>query len=595
MADNFFGGVAEGFSSSFNARKARESAAADRELRREQAIQNQQNTSWQQQFKERQAQALEQHRQRQFELQNKQLELQQRKADLDLVEGPISKIFDPSIPKPARAFMLKQLAPKLGISPDAKSFKDFSSMIGALDDQALADMGSSIKAMVPGAQPGQVQAFAKNIISGKMTLDDALNLLQTQQTQQTRQQIMGGSNSGSVPSQQVQTQRITDPTPMAQQQPGGNLPIPGMDQPTQDQPKQSDEMDPQTWRRRALELGRAGLKEDARLALDFARSLDQGKNTEPPVEAIDPDTGDTRYFSREDAIKKGLEVPEKRPVLGVDEQARLDQLKSINARDQKKLEAIDEKVASAETLKPHLNSYRVALDTGRFIPGTAGGVRHTLSRMFEFFGGDPEQEPFKSLGLGDPASADIMEAASNQMGLAMADNMSRLTNMSLRFVQDSIPNLIKTSDGNRLILELMDMQVGRSEQIGRLVESYIEDNNGLVRPPGKPSLFQEIDKLKATWSPIDEDLEERIQKAARKGAGVRFEDIIESAEDGMIRLGSGVKFNVQGKSPEGYPMIDIEVPMMDGGSQQVPVIWGEVPKDYKGIYVRGSDGKVLER
>ena len=290
MADiGGFGALASGFSESFNAARKnktlREQLRMEREDKAQQRQIQQDQFNQGMQFKRDQATQLQEYRQGQQELQQKQLELQKRTADVQ-VSGALMKVFDPSVPKPARGFLFGQIAKNLGIDPKSQEFKDTQKAFMAFDDGAMDSMRKSLATMMPDAQPGEITAFAQSIISGNMTLPqltEAMGQLSTRKSQEAIIDGLTGADTPQAPSATAtgQTQppgsRLLSPDPMATQ--GGNLPVPGMPQtakPAAAPAAGGKKLTPETARRKGLEALRAGNEKLGNSLFNLAKDLEGG-------------------------------------------------------------------------------------------------------------------------------------------------------------------------------------------------------------------------------------------------------------------------------------------------------------------------------
>lgn len=124
---------------------------------------------------------------------------------------------------------------------------------------------------------------------------------------------------------------------------------------------------------------------------------------------------------------------------------------------------------------------RVAMDTDGFKTGAFGHQRQFLSRVGEFFGVPPESEFFTLLG--HATTSDTIDAAANALGVNAAANMSRVTNMSLQFVKDSLPSLTRTPDGNRVLISVMERVSNRQIQLSTVADEYARAFNTLNPTP----------------------------------------------------------------------------------------------------------------
>lgn len=188
-----------------------------------------------------------------------------------------------------------------------------------------------------------------------------------------------------------------------------------------------------------------------------------------------------------------------------------------------------------------------ATDKGGFTTGTLGEVRATLARAAEFFGA-PKDVIDK---LGDPAVADTLDAASKTLAVNIAENLGRVTNLSLGFIRDSLPSLFRTPEGNRILVEVMQRTAQRKIDIAVLQEEFIS-KNGTLRPQGKPSFFTERARFEADNPIVDDALRERIIEGTRKGKeSPTFADL-------RKRLKTGVEIPEDVVIPDRLEVIKIE-------------------------------------
>lgn len=151
-----------------------------------------------QQQKAQQA-VLMQHKQFAQALQQKQADVQMRQGDLTIAQR-LMRALDPSIPKPARQFLMVELAKYLGIDPKSENFKGVSGMIQALDPDSLQLLRTMFSRQVEGSQPGQVIDMARGIMSGQVPMDDIIGELQGMDIQGGAGQdtMAGGSGDDKV-------------------------------------------------------------------------------------------------------------------------------------------------------------------------------------------------------------------------------------------------------------------------------------------------------------------------------------------------------------------------------------------------------------
>lgn len=388
-------------------------------------------------FDQEQQQALEKHREFENQIAERQLAIQLRAADIQTFDA-FQKVLDPTIPTPARQFLLKSMAGQLGIDPKSEQFKDISKMVTSLESDALTAIADSFTAAYPNMEPGQATAMAKGMLSGKIPPGEMFDLLKTSQTEPD-----------------VEPTAIMDP----------------------DDPK--------------------------------------GKKR--------------KFVTEQQAI--GQEAPGPAPMVSIENKAEGAEATGLAGLDVKQVEQIAKDAEAARKTIPWIRTFRAAAQSGRFVPGTAASVRETLSKAAQFVGIDPAA---MGIGADSPATAEIMEVASNNIALSMAEQLSRLTNMSLEFTIKSVPNIFKTPGGNLLAADMMEMLAKRNIAVDDLRR---RDYARTLYPEGKPNFFEAKDRLLKDFADEDTEFQKRIQTESVKGQGIDWAKI-PGIEDAKGALGT---------------------------------------------------------
>lgn len=290
-------------------------------LRQQEFGLSQERLGWQQKVQEKQEQ-----------IETKRLEMQKRQADIQAI-GMFGKLKE--IPKAARPLFLKQLAPKIGIDPESKDFQDVVKMIGQLSPEELQATTDQFLAIFPSMEPGQASAFARGVISGQITLNDALTQVGELRTIQARQGGGGGTSTKKPKAGQVDSQTAFNPAPAADQltplggEQKNKAAIRFGEQPGEDAPTS-----PQELRQQALELtqeaqrltklgdeaGATRYEAQARNLVQIADDMDSGREFDPQeVEkrAVAEETG------KERARRKKTLRPDIADTLGIKTPGRL--------------------------------------------------------------------------------------------------------------------------------------------------------------------------------------------------------------------------------------------------------------------------------
>jgi hypothetical protein len=192
-------------------------------------------------------------------------------------------------------------------------------------------------------------------------------------------------------------------------------------------------------------------------------------------------------------------------------------VKELGNLDAKRIGGMIDDAQSAMARLAQLDRIDVAAASKRFTTGIFGPQRQFLSQAAEFLGLDPSRlvdgqgRPL----LGDAATADTIDAASKEIAAEFAKNMSRVTNMSLGFIRDALPNLSRTPEGNAVLNEVMRSVAQRQIELGRLADKFARI--GDTRPPGQPSMFELMADLDRNSPVITPELRRRIEEGSRPG------------------------------------------------------------------------------
>lgn len=522
----FAGGFAKSFASSREQRRLR-----DLDLMRQQQAQAREERMQsqfreQQDFRVKQQEQVQEYRAGQRQLQEKQVQVQKKKLDLDIMSG-MEKAFDPKVPKAQRQFILKQTFKTMEIDPKSQEAKDFMAMAGSLDDDALKETRKNLLTMMPGAAPGEISAWASAIVSGQVQMKDALEEFNKAKKAKQFESAMDGSGAepaAGVPTNKVQSSRITSQTPMAQQ--GGDMAIPGMEQPASGEPTSGGKT-AQELRDRAVALSEAGFTTEATVQAQLARDTEAGKKMELK-EIMGPDNKGI-WVTEAEAV--GKETVGARPVKSPEEERLSAASKASVEQDYARVKPWLEDASVAKATGPVLDSMKIANKSGKFTTGSFSGIREGFTKTAELLGASKLVEEMTGLDIGNPAIAETMKTGSAQLGTLMADKLGRATNMQVGYIQEALPGLMKTQRGNEIAIDLLERANKRSLQIEALYDEYQDKYKGDLRPPGKPSFFSEADRLRR--KPLVEDeteLEKEIRAESKKGNAIDVEDIWKKAQ-----------------------------------------------------------------
>ena len=235
-----------------------------------------------------------------------------------------------------------------------------------------------------------------------------------------------------------------------------------------------------------------------------------GKKEEKLTEIYDANSPTkSRLVTESEAL--GQPGRERAPVVSITQQGESAVAKELGQLDAKRVVKLETDAQQAFLDKAEAQRMTAALDSGRFTPGVFSDARHFIARLADFAGAGPE---IKDL-VGDAATADTLDAASAKLGVAVAEKMGRFTNMSLQFVKDSVPNLARTPEGNRVLLDVMNRTADRQIEVASLADKFIQQY-GTLRPKDEKTYFQAVRDLEEKDPLITPELEKRIKEGSKQ-------------------------------------------------------------------------------
>lgn len=566
MGSGGIGAFAGGFANSFlKAREGRRLRDLDL-LREQQAVEKEKRMGeqfqQQQDFRVQQQQELEAYRAKNLELQQRQVDLQKKAGDINVMEK-LTKAFDPKVPKAARKLILKQTAKALEIDPKSQEYKDFEAMANGMDDEHLKAIQGALHAALPDAKPGEITAYTKAIITGDITMDKVMENVGKASEEKRKAAIMSGVDTGAAADQgAAPASHLLTPGPLATQ--GGNLPIPGMDQPgttpapTDPNAPTGKQPDAKTLRGTAIALLKGGFTSEGQAMLQAARDVAADDSIQ--LKEVVTKDGKHLWVREKDALN--MEAPSARPTKTVEEErATADVTGNTKIEQEAVIKPMIEDAKTARDLMPSLDAFDAANKNGEFISGAAGGFRKSIGQWGQLLGIDPKVlEPITG---GSPITAEIMDSAAQQINLKMADQVSRVTNMSLGFIQQAGPGIYRTPEGNAMIVELMRRSAERAIKLDDARQAYMEANGGALRPAGKQSFYDQAQKI-LREPLVDQAFVDDFIKTGKKGQSLKVGQVLEDA----IKVGeqSFPVLDYTSKDEGSIPLIKLE------GGQVMPYV-----------------------
>ena len=124
-----------------------------------------------------------------------------------------------------------------------------------------------------------------------------------------------------------------------------------------------------------------------------------------------------------------------------------------------------------------------AFETGAF-----GEARGFLSRLTELMGADPQAVP----GLGSGGAIDLIQSSSNQLTVQLMSRIKgNLNETEVNIVRRSVPGLLMTPEGNKILSRIMRRSAERSRKRLSMAEDYIRKHGGLRAPDKDVPSFQQ--------------------------------------------------------------------------------------------------------
>jgi hypothetical protein len=239
------------------------------------------------------------------------------------------------------------------------------------------------------------------------------------------------------------------------------------------------------------------------------KRLERAQGPEDLVEVFD-ETSPTRSRLIPKSQAVGMPGRERSPMVSISNMSETALATALGKKDADTVFKLEENARTASSTKAEVVRMKAAIESGRFTPGVFSDVRVFMARLADFVGAG---EDVKKL-VGDAATADTLDAAAARLGVQAAQTLGRITNMSLQFVKDSMPSLVRTPEGNMILLEVMDRAADREIKLATMADEYIQRYNTL-RPKETKTYFQAVRDLDEVDPVITEELQQRIIEGSK--------------------------------------------------------------------------------
>lgn len=613
-------------------------------------------------LQQRQQKAAEDHQAFTQKMQAKQMELQLRDQDIQTT-GVLFKAMDANIPAAARQFLLTGLAQQMGVDPKSEYFKGFSKVISTMESDQLTGLSEGFKGLLPDANPGEVSSLVKSVISGKVPFAKAIELFTEGKKRAAARAAFGEGGAMAPPTAAPPTGEPPAGTPPGQAGPTkvaaaevqqGATPVEALSHglPDAKELKVGQAVQPPAersaadWRVIAAKL-MIDDPENGKLALAMANSVaasDRAKNTkaaEPVVKVqlqpgqpgYDPKskTKNIAYMPQSKAagmVPAPSDTPETlHPTVPVEGDAGFDPARpgrvvyqptsvaggmgapavvkpyadptdvELAKSDVKIYEPLMQKGQQAFETKRNTAIIKGALDSNTFETGTFSGLALGIGKVAQVFGLDPEKD--LGINLGRPATAEAISSAAKALAVKSADSLSKSTNLSLDLLTTSIPELVKTVEGNRFIVDAMNAGADTDIAIAsKITENRAKYGKDYAFPPGQPALWEDVKRMEsdradpAIWKA-------RLDSAVNKGKEIDLTKLAGGAKNlPPIIVGKGPKaksYSNLGQDDANHDLIEVPRPS-DGKLTKMPVIWdfanAKETLATGDMYVYGGDGQI---
>ena len=276
----------------------------------------------------------------------------------------------------------------------------------------------------------------------------------------------------------------------------------------------------------------------------LARGLPKDNRTDIEKRAVlagkVPGTPEFQQFIEDATLKPGVSINMK------GEGRFVEKLGEITAE---KLGKLNDNAQAATLTLTEIDRAKTALDSGKFTTGSFGEFRAEVARFAEFMGAPDEIKN----AIGDAATADTFEAATKRLALNEIPKLERTLVAGLKIVQESLPALSRTPEGNRILLDVMERVANREIQLAELANDISLDPN-VGDDPRKigREMLKSMREMEKSDPIITEELRQRIKdgtKNAPKSIADVFNELKGASSPEGVAIPDG--FEYVGKTPDG--------------------------------------------
>lgn len=228
--------------------------------------------------------------------------------------------------------------------------------------------------------------------------------------------------------------------------------------------------------------------------------------------------GSRTWETSADARGKG--APEKGALVSIDnttESARARAFgKAAGEFEAETLKGAVEQGRRAQADLVEIGRIKEASEGGTFQTGSFSDLRRGVAQFARLIG--PETAETVEGIVGSAATADTIRAASRKLALNEIPKLGRTLKAGLTLIQETLPDLSVTPEGNRILVEVLERVAQRQIEAATLAETYMR--LGTAFPEDGPSYDAALARLEADDPILTDDLRRRIRQGAKFGENV---------------------------------------------------------------------------
>ena len=170
------------------------------------------------------------------------------------------------------------------------------------------------------------------------------------------------------------------------------------------------------------------------------------------------------------------------------------------------LEAVNTSADVATFENAELDKILAGLKAGTFKTGSFSQFRHFGSRLLEFFDAPAEIREL----AGSATTADMIKSAAAGLAVKKASNLGRVTNLQVQLILESLPDLMRTEDGNQILAEVMRRGNERIIEHSNIANRMLRSPARHLFPPNQESYWDKVRKLNEEDPIINDAMKARI-------------------------------------------------------------------------------------